>query len=444
MFVPMGIVKTSDVFVSGRDPRFTYNPRDDRELEKRVRDYLEEGGTILTIVGPTKTGKTVLLHRVLTDPIWIESQGMEDADAFWKAVGSAIDLYVIESTSEDEGTAVAANAKVGIKVIEIGGQMTTTSSSGTVRTPIHALGADARKALQSTDRVLVVDDFHFIHRDVQKEIIRAIKPLLFEGVRVIFASISHRKNDVPAAVEDMMGRTELLEISLWTVDELVVIARNGFEALNVTDDGDVLARVLAENSFGSPHLMQKLCRILVKKSNAITETVEGDPVALVAPDDWNEFFAAQIEGYAGQWHDRFWGGPLLRGKSRILYELPSGHSVDGYAIIMLALANSIDDLRIPRGTLNERIENIMGGGQTPEGEQVTRFLKQMTEMAKRKLSEDVLPEEALEAEEGVAYTYAGPEPILEYVEDGSVSILSIADPFFAYYLRWAPPKLSPS
>lgn len=47
-------IKTSNVFVPGRYPRHTYNPRSDRELEESLRTYLDDGGAILTLVGPTR------------------------------------------------------------------------------------------------------------------------------------------------------------------------------------------------------------------------------------------------------------------------------------------------------------------------------------------------------------------------------------------------------
>lgn len=88
----------------------------------------------------------------------------------------------------------------------------------------------------------------------------------------------------------MTGRVTHLSVAPWGNDELVQIARAGFEALNVVDDGDKLAARLADESFASPHLMQEFCRRLCK-SNGISETAT-DSQHLEAPDDWSAFFAA--------------------------------------------------------------------------------------------------------------------------------------------------------
>lgn len=429
------MVKTSDVFVPGRYPRHTYNPRDDLALEKQLADYLENGGSILTLVGPTKTGKTVLLRKVIEDPIWVEAQGIIDADTFWGIVGGELGMYVDATESADDSSTATGGGDIGLGVVvKLGGQYASSTGTGTNRTAVRVAGVEARKQLQASGRVLVVEDFHFLSREVQREIVRAVKPLVFNDVRVVFAAISHRVHDVPQAVEDMTGRTEPLPISLWGVDELLVIARRGFAVLSVTDDDDVLARRLADNSFGSPHLMQKLCRDLVKTVNAIEQTASS-PTALRAPDDWDAFFAAQVEGYAGQWFERLLNGPKQRGGERTEYVLPGGQQVDGYGMILVALSGTGPEVSIGRERLNAEISALLNG-QKLEGHQVTRFLKHMTKIAARNLEEDVLPEEVLDQEEESVYRYTGPEPVFEYVEDGAVATLTIADPFFAYYLRW--------
>lgn len=428
-------IKTSNVFVPGRYPRHTYNPRSDRELEESLRTYLDDGGAILTLVGPTKTGKTVLLQEVIEDPVWIEAQGIDDAETFWALVGGELGLFVESTTSSEHSDTTTAGGKIGLPgVFEGGGDHTFGSTSGAGQVAVRVAGAEARKRLQESGRVLVVDDFHFIDRAVQREIVRAVKPLLFNDVRVVFAAISHRVHDVPQAVEDMLGRTDPLEIVLWKGEELVVIAERGFAVLNVVDHGGELARKLAENSFGSPHLMQKLCRELVRGVNGISQAAD-TALDLHAPTDWEDFFSAQVEDYAGQWFTRLLTGPNSRGTERTMYRLRDGREVDGYGLILVAAASMAPQLSITRTELNAAIADLVVDAQ-PEGHQLTRFLNHMTRIAKRNLHEDVLPEELLDGEDGALYLYAGVEPVMEYADDESISALNIADPFFAYYMRW--------
>ena len=83
---------TKDVFVAGATPRVTYNPRDERHLEREINQYLEQGpGRTLSVSGPTKSGKTVLVERQLPrdETIWMEGQDLQSVEVFWERRGLA-------------------------------------------------------------------------------------------------------------------------------------------------------------------------------------------------------------------------------------------------------------------------------------------------------------------------------------------------------------------
>lgn len=74
--LPTGFL-TKNVFVAGRSPDVTYNPRNDWQLEAEVNSYLWQGpGKALSISGPTKSGKTVLVERLLPEheAIWMQGR----------------------------------------------------------------------------------------------------------------------------------------------------------------------------------------------------------------------------------------------------------------------------------------------------------------------------------------------------------------------------------
>lgn len=73
-------------------------------------------------------------------------------------------------------------------------------------------------------------------------------------------------------------------------------------------------------------------------------------------------------------------------------------------------------------------------GKPPEAHQVTRVLQNMSKIAARRLTEPAPSEEDLDGE--AADTFGGVQPVVEYVDDGPNSTFHIADPFFAYYMRW--------
>lgn len=80
---------------------------------------------------------------------------------------------------------------------------------------------------------LIIDDFHYLNRDFQGSIVRAIKPLVFEGLPIVFIAIPHRRYDAIKVEREMTSRIEPIQIPAWEIDELSKIAEEGYPLLNV-------------------------------------------------------------------------------------------------------------------------------------------------------------------------------------------------------------------
>lgn len=429
-------VKTGDVFVPGKAPTYTYNPRDELQLEKHLNDYLDDGGAILALVGPTKTGKSVLLKRVLEQPIWIDGQGIKSLDDLWNLVGGVLGVTIEIDVQEQTGTSTTASAHADAIFFKGGGDFTASSGSASTRRAVGAVAATVKDSLLTSGRTVVIDDFHFIDRAVQQEIVRALKPLVFDGLRVVFAAISHRRHDVVTAVEDMIGRVDPLEISLWSENELKYIASKGFEELNVVDADGSIGTKLAKMSFGSPHIMQKLCRELVRSVNEIRER-QSSPVTLREPDSWEEFFRSQVDEASGRWFTKLLRGPQEKGQKRATWKVKGNETgLDSYGLVLRAIGDSGPKLELTRDEIRAGIEKSVVG-KSPESNQVTRALQHMSRIAAKRLEDEQQTEEELDRD---TIEFSGVQPVLEFIEDGPSSTLHIADPFFAYYVRWGAEK----
>jgi hypothetical protein len=199
----------ADVFVPGKQPTVTYNPRKAYRLEEQVEDYLRERGKILALSGPTKCGKTVLLTEILKDRqvVWLSGGDIESRDGLWDMVVDKLDGHtdVGGSRSEHEQESSSASGGGSIKLLGIGSDVALSRTKISGITRLLSFGRRrpsifvASEALIASHAVLVIDDFHYIKKAAQLEVIRSMKSLVFRGVPVIFAAVPHRAYDVVRA-----------------------------------------------------------------------------------------------------------------------------------------------------------------------------------------------------------------------------------------------------
>jgi hypothetical protein len=290
------VAKIGEVFVPGGLPSVTYVSRATYALEEKLRDYLDERHRILSLSGPTKSGKTVLVRRVIGEGVRLSGGDIRAVDDFWDAVADGLGIYLDESKerTKEESDATTWRVDVGVQAgVRAGGERSQTHGVGDVRRHVVGRSRSAERAAQEELRAkripVFVDDFHYISPTVQLGIVRGLKGLIFDGVPVILASVPHRTFDVVRVEKEMTGRVEQLAIPFWSDSELEGIAIQGFEALNVSADKHVVPR-LARESFGSPHLMQDFC-LQFCKHNEIRETAVS-PRELNEPE-WESFFRAR-------------------------------------------------------------------------------------------------------------------------------------------------------
>lgn len=96
-----------------------------------------------------------------------------------------------------------------------------------------------------------MDDFHYIPKDVQKEIGQQINEAAEAGIRIVTASVPHRSDDVVRSNTELRGRVTAIDTSYWSESELEQVAYRGFRELN-SDVAPAIIQRLTRESFGSP------------------------------------------------------------------------------------------------------------------------------------------------------------------------------------------------
>lgn len=400
------------VFVAGGMPQETYVSREHLGFERTVLKWGDGAHTtLLSVSGPTKTGKTVLLKRFFDDAIWLSGGTIESMDDFWESICDELEVFtdLDLSVAAEDSSASGLGASVSLGIID--GSHSRDESKATsksvVRGRTRSAKSAARKALKNEKPTLIIDDFHYVGVDNQARIIRGLKDLIFDGLPVIVLAVPHRAYDAIRVEKEMTGRVDSLPLGVWAEDDLQLIATQGFNALKISVSADDTRR-LARESFGSPNLMQTHCLAFAE---SITEGT-----SINATDEWNAFFRQRAQAASKAAFDLLKQGPRQR-SDRNMRKLKDGLETDIYGAILAAIAETGPRTSLQYEEVRGALRNVLDS-TLPQRHEITNILEQMTKIARDKI-------------EG--------EPVLEY--DAEYSTLYIADPFFAYYLRWAPESL---
>ncbi|EEL9085129.1 hypothetical protein GL373_16045 [Salmonella enterica] len=411
--------RVSQVFVPGGMPKLTYVERTQGEIREKLESAKDNLCKLVTLTGQTKSGKTVLTQMIFpfTDPnvIWVDGGSITAENDIWEQVLDRLDVYPNEevNTSDTASTVVSgkANVSASILIAKGGGELGVSQNDGSTKGKKSARNITSKnaaiKALAESQASLIIDDFHYLDRDMQGSFVRAVKPLVFHGVPVVLIAIPHRRYDAIKVEREITGRLENIMMPYWSVDELKQIATIGFPLLNVNVSSAVVD-ILASEALGSPHLMQEFCKSLCA-DYSIKETSEKEiKISKVA----DSLFKNVAESTGKVVFDKLATGPRQR-SDRLMRLLKSGERVDIYKVVLYALSKMKPGMQtIQYEELRSAIRDIVAE-TPPQAHEVTRVLEKMSEIASN--------EEAS-------------TPVIDWEREEQK--LHITDPFFAFYLKW--------
>jgi hypothetical protein len=371
------------------------------------------------VTGHTKSGKTVLVRSILPreEAIWVDGGGVGAEDDFWTTVIDQLELFQDTETTEEEGksTELSASGKAGANFIfakgdaQMGGKLGTSRAASTSKSRSVSSRVSALAGLRAVRRALVIDDFHYLPRDLQGDLVRALKPLIFDGLPVVIIAIPHRRYDAVKVEKEMTGRILPVTIPVWQLDELKFIPSQGFPLLDGSVS-DAFTSRLAEESIGSPHLMQEFCRSVCKAHGI--ETTFNDSSVDLKPSRMEVVFSETAETIGRPIFEKLARGPRQR-SDRIRRKLKSGEEVDIYGLVLHAMAHIRPGLvTLEYEDLRTAIREV-STQEVPQLHEVARVLRHMSD---------------------IAATYQSSTPVIDFDDDDKR--LHVTDPFFAFYLRW--------
>lgn len=414
-------MKPNMVFTPGSLPVYTYNDRSSLKLEWSLLDSIETKGFISSVSGPSKSGKTVLCETVIGKKkmLLLTGGGISSEGLFWAKLRSKLGLPTESSKSRsadiEMGLVGKVEAAAQLPLIgKAGGSFEGNySQTNGITESKRYDGPDGTELLDYVARqgyTLVVDDFHYIARDVQSSLAEQFKEAARSGVTIVVVSVSHRSDESIRANPDLRGRVKCVDIPYWQPQELEIIANKGFPLLNMHLDNTLTQR-LAKESISSPQLMQALCLQFCRDAE-VDETLPS--LADFGSDQSLNTTLTRTASLANckTAFDIIVTGPKPRGSERKTYNLITGKAGDVYYVILKAIARGEPLLTLPYAAIKNRVEEVVPS-DPPRGVGIIQALQQMHNSVTEKLGED---------------------RVLEWDEEKET--LNILDPYFLYYLRW--------
>lgn len=365
----------ADVFRPNTMPSYTYIDRQGPRgttYETKLRRALQKKGSLIVISGGAKTGKTVLYRKVVPEGKIIELSGahISSVEDFWQQIAERL------------------------------------CSQGENITPeIIQNNTWALKNLIAGDLVLVIDGFHYINPETQLCLSRILKAELFNGLKVILLTLSHRADDVIKRNPDLIGRTVFINLLLWTKEELGQIARKGFDLLHIPVPNEHIAQIVQESAL-SPQLMQKNCYNLAVRIKEDGEGITSDAVSRAFND------TAKVYRHYKENVRRIWERSAKGRSHRKEYALKNGFHCDSYGLFLLSLSVAPPKMKLTASEIHERMAEILEDGEkAPNGMNLANVVKHSESIIKSSV------------------------PALDTFEWQN-STLHILDPFLLFYLRW--------
>jgi hypothetical protein len=341
-------IHATEVFTPSDFPTHTYVTRDEPNLESRLSEAMSTPGEIISVSGPSKSGKTVLIERVVgaDNLITVTGAAIRSGDELWDKVldwmGTADTESKGSSTSIDGTATTSASGGVNVPFVakgEVSGSVgvggskasSTTESRGRQGMP------QVIREIANSDFVLFIDDFHYMDRDVQEDVARQIKEAAAKGVKICAASVPHRSDDVVRSNPELRGRVRAVDLDYWNPQDLAQIGILGFHEMKIGIDPGVTSRFAAEAS-GSPQLMQAMCLQLCFLKEAKEQSRRTNEVAVSTDEVSKVLEETTTRADFSSLVRNLYTGPKRRGQERKEHSFIDGSVGDVYRAVLLALA----------------------------------------------------------------------------------------------------------
>lgn len=285
---PEAIHKTSDVYGIQRDLPLNYVSRktaDDALIENLTRDKH------LVIFGSSKQGKTSLRKNCLPDSDYVvvhcsNRWALDDLHtAILKVAGYELTQSTTKTTSGK--SKVSASLKGGFPGLgaKVSGEKADETTDAVTTKPIDLDPSDVNDiiaALKGFDRYIVLEDFHYLTVETQRDFSVALKAFHEQSkLCFIIVGVWLEEGRLTVYNGDLTGRIFGINADKWRPEELREVIESGEALLNIQfDEGFKVA--LLQRCLDSVHIVQEVCYQACRSKGiyetAKTQTFLGDDI----------------------------------------------------------------------------------------------------------------------------------------------------------------------
>jgi hypothetical protein len=270
-----GIFKTSDVFGIGRDLPLNYVERE--LVDGLLLDSLSRSKHI-TIYGSSKQGKTSLRKKCLRDVphIVIHCSNKWTVAELHTAILKQAGYEVTQSTARAASGTFKLIATLKAKVFGLSAAGTAEGAlsrqTTTVTAPLELDPEDVndiKTALEGLDAYIVLEDFHYLPIDTQRDFAIALKAF-HEQSKLCFIIVGVWLEDSRLTVHngDLTGRVISVNADKWLHEELTAVIELGEKLLNIEFTKEFRVKLI-ESCLNSVYILQETCYSACKLSGVV-------------------------------------------------------------------------------------------------------------------------------------------------------------------------------
>jgi hypothetical protein len=379
-------MEIGEVFEDSGYPEITYVERRDGGKEQALTDYLFKQSAVVSLSGPSKSGKSALAKHVVQNSdrtpdelITIRGNNINSGEEFWKTVLEKIGQPSSRTVESRQGTRTSKTKGIGaaLKAITAKYSKKDTEEDFEVVVEKQDLGLDEVIEIYRKEKFLIfLDDAHKISDDTHRSLAESIKEGLDRGLLMCVGYIDYRSDALTSADIDLSSRVDFIELKQWSEDDLQRIGQEGFDELNLVVPDEVI-RAFASESIGSPQLMQKLCYTFCSENN-IYYKQDNEETIDIGKEGVKEVLRSVANGldktYSTE-YDLISG--RAKGRTNTNYEFVDGTEGDRYRTVLRGIAVNNPDTSFSLSQLKQRIgEQCVG--KSPQSGNTTQDVKRMS------------------------------------------------------------------